>query len=146
MRGLAGGAFDFLVTAVPDQQDVVVLGGEAPGLVVHLGDQRAGRIDGPQATALRFLADGRGDAVRGENNHRPLRHAVRLCHEDRAARFQFPDHVRVVHDLPAHVDGGSVALKGHLDCLHGPVDARAVTAGLGEQYSSGSHGHVPYGR
>ena len=31
-----------------DQQDVVVVAGEALGLVVHLGDQRAGGVDGAQ--------------------------------------------------------------------------------------------------
>ena len=42
---LAGGADDLLVALVADQQDVVVVGGEPARLVVHLGDQRAGRVD-----------------------------------------------------------------------------------------------------
>ena len=50
---LAGGALDLLVALVADQQDVVVVGGEPPRLVVHLGDQRAGRVDGLQAARRR---------------------------------------------------------------------------------------------
>ena len=45
---LARGADDLLVALVADQQDVEVLGGEPRGLVVHLGDQRAGRVDRAQ--------------------------------------------------------------------------------------------------
>src|SRR3954451_16818937 len=44
-RPLTGSALDLLVTAVTDQQDVVVVLREPPGLLVHLADQRAGGVD-----------------------------------------------------------------------------------------------------
>ena len=70
---------------------------------------------------------------------------VGLVHEDRAARLELTDHVGVVDDLLTHVDRGTVAFEGRLDGLNRPVNPRTVTAGLGEQYASGSRGHVPYG-
>jgi hypothetical protein len=41
--------------------------------------------------------------------------------------------VRVVHDLPAHVDRRAEFVQRHLDCLHGPVNAGTVATRLGEQ-------------
>jgi hypothetical protein len=135
-RGLPRGALYFFVPLVADQQDVVVLGGEPARLVVHLGDQRAGRVDGAQAAAFRVEADLGGDAVRGEHHDRAGRHLVDLRDEDRAALFERADHVRVVHDLSAHVDRRPELVQGHLDGLYGPVHARAVAARLGEQDAS----------
>ena len=43
---LTGGACDLFVAGVADQQNRQSLVGEPFGLVVHLGDQRAGGIDG----------------------------------------------------------------------------------------------------
>src|ERR1700722_5279238 len=128
-----------------DEEDVEVLGGEPLGLVVHLGDQRAGGVDGPQVAALGLLADLGRYPVGGKDQDRALGHALRFIDEDRAARLKLTDHMGVVDDLLTHVDGGTVALEGHLDGLHGPVHPGTVTAGLGEQYASGSRGHVPYG-
>ncbi len=133
VRGLPRGAHDLLVPGVADQQDVVVPGGEAPRLAVHLGDQRAGGVDRVQPAAFGVEADFGGDAVRGENHDRAGRHLVHLCDEDRATLFQRADHVGVVHDLPADVDRRAELVQGQLDRLHGPVDAGAVAARLGEQ-------------
>ncbi len=58
-RRLAGGALDLLVAAVADEQDVVVLAGEPLDLAVHLGDERAGRVDGLKLSLLGLVADGR---------------------------------------------------------------------------------------
>ena len=56
---LTRGALDLFVTLVADQQDVVVVAGEPLGLLVHLGDQRAGGVDGVQAALRRGLVHGR---------------------------------------------------------------------------------------
>ena len=66
-----------------------------------------------------------------------------LVHEDRAALLQRADHVRVVHDLLADVDGRAVALQRLLDGLHRTVNPRAVAAGLREQDASGGTGMTP---
>ena len=148
-RGLACGALDLLVPGVPDQQDVVVLGREPTGLVVHLGDQRAGRVDGLQPPLLRLLVHLRGDAVGREHHRRALRHLVELLDEDRAARLEVGDHVLVVHDLLAHVHGGAVQVQRLLDGDHGPVHAGAVAARRREQHAAavrltgGQDGRIP---
>ena len=113
---------------------------------MHLGDQRAGGIDRAQPALGRLLAHLRRYPVRGEDHHGALRDFRGLFHEDRAALLQRADHVGVVHDLLAHVDGGAEALQRRLDGLHRPVYARAITARLGEQDASGRHGHETYGR
>jgi len=66
LRRLARCALDLLVAAVADQQDVVVLAGEALRLGVHLGDQRAGRVDRAQAAFAGIRPHLRGDAVPGK--------------------------------------------------------------------------------
>jgi hypothetical protein len=133
VRGLPRRAHHLLVPGVADQQDVVVPGREAPRLVVHLGDQRAGGVDRAQLAAFGVEADFGSDAVRGEDHHRAGRHLVDLGDEDRTALLQRADHVGVVHDLPAHVDRRAELAQGQLHRLHGPVDAGAIAARLGEQ-------------
>jgi hypothetical protein len=118
---------------VADQQDVVVLVGEALRLVVHLGDQRAGGVDRLQLTVGSLGVHRRRDAMRGEDDRLALGHLVELLDEDRAARLEVGDDVLVVHDLLAHVDGGAVEVQGLLDRHDRPVDARAVAAGGRQQ-------------
>ncbi len=138
---LAGRPFDLLVAVVADHHDRVALGGEAAGGDVDLGDQRAGRVDRPQAAGGGVLVDRRGDAVGGEDDDLALRHLGLLLDEDRAALGELLDHVLVVDDLLAHVDRGAVQLERALDRLHGAVDAGAVAARSGEQdASSGARG------
>ena len=84
--------------------------------------------------------------MRREHHHRTARDVRVLVHEHRTALFQGPHHVQVVHDLFADVDGGAVALKRHLDRLHGPVDTSAVTARLGEEDTPGGRRHVTHVR
>ena len=131
---LAGGADDLFVALVPDQQDVVVLPGEPLGLVVHLGHQRAGRVDHLQIAGGRRLVHGRGHTMRGEDHDGALGHLVGLVDEDRAALGQCLDDVAVVHDLVTHVDRRPMFLQGELDGFDGAVHTRAVTTRLGEQH------------
>ena len=133
LRRLAGRPFDLLVALVADHHDRVAVGGEAPRRDVDLGHQRAGGVDRPQAAGGGVLVDGRGDAVGGEDDHLALRHLGLLLDEDRAALGELLDHVLVVDDLLADVDGRPVEVEGALDGLHGAVDAGAVAARRGEQ-------------
>ena len=73
------------------------------------------------------------DAVGGEHDGRALGDLGLGLDEHRAAVAQLLDHVLVVDDLLAHVDGRAVELERALDRLHGAVDARAVAARGGEQ-------------
>src|SRR5699024_3012686 len=134
VRGsLTGRALDLLVTVVTDQQDVVVVAGETLGLVVHLGHQRAGRIDGAQLAVLGRLAHRRRGAVGGEDHQFALGHLVGLVDEDHALFGQGVDHVTVVHDLFSHIDRRTLLLERAFDRFHGPIHTGAVTPRLGEQ-------------
>src|SRR5215212_8109630 len=70
----------------------------------------------------------RGDPVGGEDDGLALGHLGLLIDEDRAALAQLVDHVLVVDDLLAHVDGRAVDVERALDGLDGAVDACAVPA------------------
>ncbi len=133
VRRLAGSADDLLVTLVADQQDVIAAGREAPGLVVHLGDERAGGVDGPQAALLGRLPHFGCDAVRGEDDDAAFGHLVDVLYEDGTAFFELVDHMRVVYDLLAHVYRRAEPAKRDLHCLHGTVDPCAVASWLRQQ-------------
>jgi hypothetical protein len=139
---LAHRALDLLVPGVADEHDRVALGSELDRLAVHLGDERAGRVDRAQP-ALQGVGMDRGrDAVSREDGHRALGDLVaELLDEHRAALGELLDNVLVVDDLLAHVDGSAVQLERLLDRLDGAVDAGAVAARSGEQELLGSGGH-----
>ncbi|MGX1250499.1 hypothetical protein RKD48_003010 [Streptomyces ambofaciens] len=149
--GLAGGADDLLVALVADQQDVVVVVGEADGFLVDLGDEGAGGVDGGEAAARCLLVDDGGHAVRGEHHDVPRGDLLRPLDEDRALLLQGLDDVLVVDDLVPDVHRSPVLLQGFLDGDHGAVHTRAVATGGGEQdtaarrSSHGTHRKAAFG-
>ncbi len=104
VRRLARRALHLLVALVADQEDVVVVGGEALRLVVDLGHQRAGGVDRLELALLGLAMHLGRDAVGGEHDGGALRHLLDLLHEDRTARLEIGHDVLVVHDLLADVD------------------------------------------
>ena len=60
---LPHGALDFRMPGMPDQNDGAALPGVAAAVVVHLGDQRTGRIDHAQPTRYRFALHVLGSAL-----------------------------------------------------------------------------------
>ena len=130
------------MAGVADEHDRVAVLGELDRLAVHLGHQRAGRVDRPQLARLGVGVDGRAHAVGGEDGDRALGDLVRqLVDEDRPARGEILHDVLVVDDLLAHVDRRAVQLERALDGLDGPVDARAVAARSGQQQLLGGGVH-----
>ena len=103
-------------------------------LGVHLGDQRAGGVEVEQVARL------------GGSRHR-LRHPmcrkdhgctgfwdlVQLLHKNGAFGLQVLDHVAVVDDLVAHIDGGAEPLQRQLDDLDGAVDTGTEAARRGQE-------------
>jgi hypothetical protein len=128
----------FLVAGVADEEDLEVVLGEAHGLAVHLGDEWAGGVDGLELAVGRTLHDGGRDAVGAEHDVRALGDLVDVVDEDRALLLQRGDHVDVVHDLLAHVDGGAEAVEGLLDRDHRPVHPSAVAPGRSEENPLGA--------
>ena len=137
---LAGRALDLLVALVADEDDRVALLGELARLDVDLGHQRAGGVDRLQAAVGGVRVHARRDAVGGEDDQLALGDLGLLLDEDRAALGELLDHVLVVDDLLAHVDGGPVEVERLLDRLHGTVDAGAVAARRRKQHPAGRMG------
>ena len=65
---LTRGTLHLLMTRVANEQDPRAVLGEPACLVMHLGDQRAGGVDGAQAAPLGLLLHLRGDAVCREDH------------------------------------------------------------------------------
>ena len=141
LGGLPGRALDLLVALVPDEHDRVSVGGELPRLDVDLGDQRAGRVDRVEGPLRGVRVDARCDAVGREHDGLAFGDLGLLVDEDRPAPLEALDHVLVVDDLLAHVDGRAVQLERVLDRRDRPIDARAVAARRRKQDLPGSGGH-----
>ena len=105
---LAHRADDLFVTGMSDQDDAPSFCRVAPRLNVHLGHERAGRVDRRLPAHRRALVDRRGDPVSREHEDRSRRSFGLVLDEDRAAPFEVADDVCVVHDLLADVDGRTV--------------------------------------
>jgi hypothetical protein len=100
---------------VTDQHHGVASGGEPTRLGVHLGDQRARRVDRLQTPAGGLRPHRRGHAVGGEHHGRAIGYGVQLVDEHRSARLQISNHMSVVHDLLAHIDRAAPRLEQLLD-------------------------------
>ena len=128
-RQLAEGADDLGMAGMADEQDLTAALEVDLRLAVHLGDQRARRIDRVELAPSGLGRDRLRHAVRGED-HRlvGIRHLGELLDEDRALRFQPLDDVFVVHDLVAHVDRRAVEAQRLLHSIDRPHHAGAETA------------------
>ena len=110
---------------VSDQHDVESGCGKAPGFGVHLGHERAGRIDHVEPTLLRLNAHRRRDTVGREDHRLTRRHLVQLVDEDRATLLERAHDVNVVNDLLAYVNRCPAILERPLDDLDRAFDTRA---------------------
>src|SRR5690606_16989557 len=135
---LPHGAFHLDVAGVAHEHDLVALAREALRLDVDLGDEGAGGVDHAQPAGRRGGAHGRRDAVRAEHEQGALGRLGRVLDEDGALGAQRLDHVAVVDDLVADVDGRPEALETLLHDLDGAVDPGAEAARTGEQDLHGS--------
>ncbi len=79
--------------------------------------------------------------MRREDHRLAFGHLPLVVHEHRPARLEVLDHVEVVDDLLADVDGGPVEVERLLDRLDRPLDAGAVAARRGEE-DSRDHGRI----
>ncbi len=143
-RRLAQGAGDLLVTLMADEDDLIVLGGKASGLMMDLGHQRASGVDDREVTTTSgFVADLGGHAVGGQDHHCSGWHLIELLHEDGTLALQVGHDVAVVHDLATDVDRGAEALDGPLYDLDGPLHAGAERAWRGEHDVVSAEGAGP---
>ena len=120
---------------VADQEHVAAEALMAHRLLVHLGDQRAGRVEIEEVARLGVRRHRFRHAVGGEDDRARLmlgRDLDEFLDEDRAELLQPLDHVAVVDDLVADIDRRAVFLERQHDDLDGAVDARAEAARLAE--------------
>jgi hypothetical protein len=143
---LPGGALDLLVALVADEEDGVSVGTEAARLRVNLVDERTGRVDDVQPAALGLCAHFRRYSVCGEDHGGTVGHLFELVDAHCASSLQLVDHMAVVDDLLAHVDGCSIAVKRTLDHLNGPLDAGAGRAGRCQDHLARSNLPGPPGQ
>ncbi len=99
------------------------------GLAMHLGHQRAGRVEGENLAAVGVGMDRLRHAMRRED-HRLLGVGdfVEFLDEDRALRLQPLDNVFVMDDLVADIDRRAIDAQSLLDRIDGADDAGAETA------------------
>ena len=97
---------------------------------VHLGDQRAGRVEHLQATASGFLAHGLGHAVGAEDDDDVVRHLVQLFNEDGPTIAQVFYHELVMHHFVTHIDRRAEDFQRTVDDFDRPVDPAQKPRGL----------------
>ena len=135
LRQLAHRANHLGMAGMADQHDMAAEALVAHRLLVHLGDQRAGRVEIEEFARLRIGRHGFGHAMGGEDDGLLavlVRNLVELFNEDRALGFEAFHDIAVVHDLVAHIDRGAIGLQRQHDDLDGAVDAGAETARAAE--------------
>ena len=126
LRGrFARSAYNFLVVFVSDQDDGAAFAREFQRLQMHLGHQRASRVDYAQLPRLRLAAHRRRHAVRAEHQHSAFRHVFDGLHENCAVLAQPLDHVAVMHDFVVDVHRRPIGLQRQLDNVHGAHYASA---------------------
>ena len=133
-RDLPEGADHFRVARVANEEDVPPFLDHPLRLPVHLGNQRARRVDVGQPAILRLGRNRFGHAVGGEDDRPVVGHFVELIDEYRA---QFPQPIHdeaVVDDLVADIDRRAESFERELDDLDRAVDSRAEAARSGDQH------------
>ena len=130
------GARRLVVTAVAHVEDGEALAGAHLGLVVHLGDERAHRVDHEAALVARGGHHLGRRSVGREHERRAGGHVVHVVDEHHAELAEAVDHEPVVDDLV-------VAVHRRLEDPHHPrqgldrhLDAGTEPPWLGEQHRS----------
>ena len=126
-------ALDLGVAAVADHHDLAAVLAHLGDLDVHLGHERARRVEHGEPARLGLGAHRLRDAVRGEDDRAAGRNLGELVDEHRALRLQVVDDELVVHDLVAHVDRRAELRERLLDDRDRAVDAGAEAARVREQ-------------
>ena len=98
------------VAGMADQDDVPAALVVELGLAVHLGDQRAGRVDGEEVAGSAAVGGHGFRHAVGREDHRRVGVGISSSSSTKTApfRLQALDDVFVVHDLVAHIDRRAV--------------------------------------
>ena len=130
---LAHGPFNFRVTGVADENQRAALArrNACPGRALWKPADRSRRAPGSsRRSASRTIACGTPWALKTVTA--PCGHLVQFLDKSRAFSLQRLDHVAVVHDLVAHIDGPAIFLERVLDDVDRPHHAGAKPTRLGK--------------
>ena len=117
---------------VADENKLAALRDIALALVVHLGDERAGRVQYRKFTLRRFFLDALGDAMRAEDGDRMRGNLGEILDKARPFGLQALDDMLVVHNLMADIDRRTIFLQSAFHDLDRTHHAGAKTARLSE--------------
>ena len=101
---LAQRALDFRMACVADEEQDPPLRDITPSLVMHLCDERTGRVDNRERPRSRVVFNLAGYAMRAENRHRARGYLAQFLDKARSFGFQQLDDMAVMHDLVTHID------------------------------------------
>ena len=140
-RQLAHSADAFRVACVTDQQDMPAALVMNFGFPMNLRDERAGGVDGKQATLLCICRNGARNAMGGKDNRRAgFRNLVEFLDENGALCLQHFNDVAIMDDFMADIDRRAVGLDGSFDRVDRPNHAGAEAAWGAEDDAKGRLG------
>ena len=138
-------ADDLRVALMPDQQCMQSVACMALRLGMHLGDQRAGGVDIRHLPPRRLRRHHLRHAMRGEHHRAVIRALGQLLDKDRAHRLKPLHHMRIVHDLVAHIDRRAPFGQRLLHDLDRAIDPGAEPTGRGQEDEQGWFRHASQG-
>ena len=117
-----------------DQDHIEAVARIALHFHVHLRDQRTGGIEHREPAILGAELDGRGHAMRRENQRGARGHLLQILDEHGAEVAQPIHHMLVVDHFVAHIHRCAEHGQRALDDLDGAIHTGTEAAGIGEQY------------
>ena len=130
---LAHGAFHFGVAFVTNHDELVAFFVQLGDFDMHLGDQGAGGIKNSEAARLRFGLNRFAHTMRTENQGGPWRYIAQFFNEDGAFGFEIVDHIGVVHNFMAYINGPAKFGNGRFHNVDGTVDAGTKATRLSQK-------------
>ena len=97
---------------------------------MDLGDQRAGRVNDPEAAAFAQLSNCGRDAMGGVDDALAVGDVVDFMNEDCAFFSQLIDYIAVVDDLTTNVDGSAKGVECDFHYINRAHHASAKAARL----------------
>ena len=140
IRRFARDAHDLGMRAVTDADDRAAFGHEPQHLLVHFGDEGAGRVNHAQLPRAGLRHYGWRHAMRRKQRHRARRNVRQPFDKAQAARGQPVGHLRVMHDFVQTVDRGATLVQRRFRRGHGAGHARAEAVRMHDEDVFGWHG------
>jgi len=129
---LAHSAFDFRVAGMANQDALTAVTAVARHFDMHLGDQRAGRIEHFKAAPRSLCPHSLGNAMGTEDDDDVVRHLIQFFDKDCATGAQVFNDKFVVHHFVANIDRRTEYFQSAIDDFNRTVHPGAEATGVGE--------------